>query len=172
MEIEFRLGAMHDTWFDTNIEYDLFQKIEAILKQYSGWKEVQKLEMKDEFFAKNVRCTTDILSGDVCIIKKKAIRKEVIPLKSPLGIRLAISEEKPVNNASLETCVLTRNKKRTRYIHNVWFMDLTRVDSNGKVSYECELEFHDKPYMYSHTISALQNEAMRQFKHILSCANM
>lgn len=157
-ELEFRLGTYNKA-FNPNINKDVFNKIKCYLdKNYQS----ENFELKDVFY-KDVRCT-----DQVCIQKKK-IYNEVID-NPKLDIKLSLSQELPIKCPSTKI-TFERIKKRHTYKMKDWKIDLTIVNSNKLVTYECELEF-SSAYIKIHSLEFLRKHAIYLLNKLISCSNI
>ena len=157
-EIEFRLGKVHGSYFDTNVGKEVFDRILHSLNQYSQWEKVTK-ENSTVYYKDHIRITINEDTEKTEIIQKIPLHKENLSLSGyPLDVRLAVSDEIPVDGEVDEVMEFSRTKKRQSFIRKNLSIDMTVVsgqsddlDCEEENVYQVELEIIDTSGVKSDT---------------------
>ena len=151
LEVEFRLGKIHGTHFDTNVGEFTFNKILDSLKRFNEWENIIKSETTS-YFVGNRRMDIDENTEETKSFIKKRITKidHVIP-SQPLDVRFSTAQEDPIDDINCEEEMeFMRCKVRTSFIRKNLSIDMTIVtaepddpDDESENFYEIELEILD-----------------------------
>lgn len=93
-----------------------------------------------------------------CIVKHKTFRYDMLVPETPYTIRASLAQEYPTAAlpSGTDTKLVTRTKKRIRYVKGPWAYDLTVVVSNTDIdseeTYECEVELLDTSLLFQYTM--------------------
>lgn len=155
IEVEFRIGKINSTFFDTNVGKDVYEKVLRRLRQFTGWDDV--VETNTSVYYKGTKRITvndDNDDEDPIKIHKRAISKKNFKFDSqyPFDVRMAISTEVPLQvdedeEGEDEIMDFSRTKSRVSFVRKNLSIDVTQVtgepddmDREEETSYEIELE--------------------------------
>ena len=150
VEIEWRMGRSGKT-FDTNVGKEVFDRTLRRLQKYTGWEEVKEGEYTVYYGPNNKRITIDEATDEqTCIYKNKIVIANFPMENQPFDIRLAVSEEKPVDWGDETEATSSKTKKRWSFIRKNLSIDLSIMkgdpddkDTDNDVTYHIELEIVD-----------------------------
>jgi hypothetical protein len=158
-EIEFRLGRVNGSYFDTNVGKEAFDRILQGLQQYTQWEQV-KNEHSTVYYKDHLRVTINEETAETTNIKKIPLFKDNLALQGyPLDVRLAVSDEIPVPAPDENECMeFSRTKKRISFVRKNLSIDMTVVsgqaddlDCEEESVYQVELEIIDTSAVKSDT---------------------
>jgi hypothetical protein len=157
-EIEFRLGKVHGSYFDTNVGKEVFDRILHGLNQYNQWEKITR-ENSTVYYKDHIRITINEDTEETETIQKIPLFKENLSLQGyPLDVRLAVSDEVPVTGETDEVMEFSRTKKRQSFVRKNLSIDMTVVsgqsddlDCEEENVYQVELEIIDTSKIKSDT---------------------
>lgn len=149
LELECRLGVLLPSGrFEASVSQAVFDRMLAGLRTNTQWEAVQEIRTVDHLLPDGSRLTVDQATGAAsAVAKRKLVRADV--RGKGLDARLALAEEAPVRcGAAPPPGTYHRMKHRHRFVHKLFFYDLTAVqqgpacqaDDDRAVVYEVELE--------------------------------
>lgn len=156
LEIEFRLGKKNNSFFDTNVGKDNFEKLFRRLSRYPEWESVTT-QKATVFYGtrKGLRVIYDEEKDEqvLCVCKYNFANMDQILENQPLDVRIALSIENPATYDP-EKDVFTNERKRTRtsFVRKGLTIDMSVIessvddkDSESPLSYQVELEITEHP---------------------------
>jgi mRNA capping enzyme, beta chain len=150
VEIEWRMGRSGKT-FDTNVGKDVFDRTLRRLQKYTEWEETKEGDYTVYYGPNNKRITIDESNDEqTCIYKNKIVIANFPMENQPFDIRLAVSEEKPVDWGDETEATSSKSKKRWSFIRKNLSIDLSIMkgdpddkDTDNDITYHIELEIVD-----------------------------
>jgi len=123
-ELEIRIGYKDDMTFKSEISYDVWSIVLKRLQSNPKWSSVSTTSFVDSLCKDTgVRYR----SSESSWIQKKRIMVRDIPM-SPMCVRVALSDESPINPEGHAVIVKNIHKKRHRFVHkDMWAFDLTEA---------------------------------------------
>lgn len=157
LELEFRFGHSGSGAFRPGVSKAAWEAIKAELDSSENF-EKEYVETR-EIIRGSEKTVTNVGDGSVTVMHKKRLSDTDIDL-APWTLRASLSLEEtdiaPKAAAATKTgTAFTRHKRRWRYIHKCWSVDLTRVQSNlphqldtDEDVYEIEIELVDTEELF------------------------
>lgn len=157
LELEFRFGHSGSGAFRPGVSRAAWEGIKAELDSSENF-EKEFVETR-EVIRGSQKTVTDVSTGAVSVMHKKRLSDTDIDL-APWTLRASLSLEEtdddPAAAAAAKTgSAFTRHKKRWRYAHKCWSVDLTKVQSNlphqldtDEDVYEIEIELVDTEELF------------------------
>jgi len=151
VEMEFRLGNMHNNMFDTNVGSDIFHRIMEGLEQYKDW-EKKTIEETSVYYKNTLRYIINEETEETMCINKIPVVKETVRLHGlyPFDVRFAISSEVPCEHNPEEVMENSKSKKRYSFVRKNLSIDMTIIsgqsddlDCEDESLYQVELEIID-----------------------------
>jgi hypothetical protein len=127
LEVEFRLGFITDSAFDTDIPEEFYQTMFNVLDGAKFWNKKNN-ETSQDFFSKGKRKSVNLITKKETIIKKeKLCTLDFTFHGTPFDVRVSFSREIPKNKFSTKKIDFERQKKRKNFVFQDWNYDLTTV---------------------------------------------
>ena len=154
LELEFRFGHAGSGAFRPGVSRTAWDKIKAELDSSQNFE--QSYVETHEVIRGSEKTVTDVASGSVSVMHKKRLSDTDVDL-APWTLRASLSlEETDVKpKKTTGSAGFTRHKKRWRYLHKCWSVDLTQVQSNlphqldtDEDVYEIEIELVDTEELF------------------------
>lgn len=159
LELEFRFGHSGSGAFRPGVSKEAWEAIKAELDSSANF-EKEYVETR-EVIRGSEKTVTNVADGAVTIIHKKRLNDMDIDL-APWTLRASLSLEEtdrpndpPAVVRAANRAAFTRHKRRWRYLHKCWSVDLTRVQSNlphqldtDEDVYEIEIELVDTEELF------------------------
>lgn len=157
LELEFRFGHSGSGAFRPGVSKAAWESIKAELDSSANF-EKEFIETR-EVIRGSEKTATDVSTGAVSVMHKKRLSDTDIDL-APWTLRASLSLEEtdaPAGKPGKATggSAFTRHKKRWRYLHKCWSVDMTRVQSNlphqldtDEDVYEIEIELVDTEELF------------------------
>ena len=158
LELEFRFGHSGSGAFRPGVSRAAWEGIKAELDSSENF-EKEFVETR-EVIRGSQKTVTDVSTGAVSVMHKKRLSDTDIDL-APWTLRASLSLEE-TDDASPKPAAakpagsaFTRHKKRWRYLHKCWSVDMTQVQSNlphqldtDEDVYEIEIELVDTEELF------------------------
>jgi len=152
VEVEFRFGTFNGSFFDTNVGETVFRKVYEGLQQFPGWEKVLNTS-QDVYYAdaENVRMSVDATTEEQSVVRKTKLEQvDFVGIEtSPLDVRFAINEERPMSGVSY-AMDRKRTKQRTSFVRKNLSIDMTAStgdaidkDDENPIVYQIEMEIVD-----------------------------
>jgi hypothetical protein len=161
LELEFRFGHSGSGAFRPGVSKEAWEAIKAELDSSANF-EKQYVETR-EVIRGSEKTVTNVADGSVTIMHKKRLSDTDIDI-APWTLRASLSleetDDKPNDRPTAvapraNKASFTRHKRRWRYLHKCWSVDLTRVQSNlphqldtDEDVYEIEIELVDTEELF------------------------
>ena len=159
LELEFRFGHSGSGAFRPGVSKAAWEAIKAELDSSANF-EKEYVETR-EVIRGSEKTVTNVADGAVTIMHKKRLSDTDIDL-APWTLRASLSLEEtgrpndpPAVAPRANGASFTRHKRRWRYLHKCWSVDLTRVQSNlphqldtDEDVYEIEIELVDTEELF------------------------
>jgi hypothetical protein len=164
-EIECRLGTMTNNGFIPGVSYNSFIKIKHVLDNSTKWNETHSRITKDVIVGR-YRNTYDTDDNVSCICKQKIRHFDSVDM------RACVNFESPCDIVKETPDAVLRSKERSSYIYGIWRYDLTSAMTNGRQSYEVELELFDIPKVKSYAPSFVAKSFLHKMAQLSNLAAM
>lgn len=150
-EIEFRLGKVQHSKFDTNVGKDVYMRVLRRLHKYQGWESTKVTNDMVYYSPDGRRGISNMDTGDVeCMTKKKVEDLNFLIDDRPFDVRLGISTEVPYELKEDEEFEKTKQRTRHSFVRKNLSIDVSMVkenpedmDAESDTTFQIELEIQD-----------------------------